>query len=124
MFNRVELKPENVLYRIGRALGMHEIDFEVEEFNRKYFATATDRKFAFDLLSPKTIDLLLRFPTRHWQFDGSFIVLLSPRFYDYLDALRALEEVREVIESFDSVVRNQCGLNPTWQPLMGGGSFT
>lgn len=120
MFHRVELKPENVFFKIGRALGMQEIDFEVEQFNKMYFVTAADRKFAFDLLCPKAIDTLMKFSPRHWQFDGPFVVILRSSFYDYYDALRAMEEIREVLQTVQPYLRQECGFSPTWQPLLGG----
>ena len=117
-FQRVELRPENVLFRLGRALGMQDIQVEVEQFNRKYFVTAADRKFAFDLLSPKVIDQMLKFPTRHWQFDGSFVVILRSDFYDYFDALRAMEEIREVLQAVEPFVKQDCHIDPKWEPLL------
>ncbi len=117
-FPRVELRPESLAFRLGRALGMQDIEVEVEQFNRKYFVTAADRKFAFDLLSPKVVDQMLRFPTRHWQFDGSFVVILRSDFYDYFDALRAMEEIREVLQDLEPFVKRDHAIDPKWEPLL------
>lgn len=121
LFKWVELRPENVFYRIGHAFGVQEIDFEVEAFNRKYHVTGQDRRFAFNLLSPRTIDVLMRYPSRHWEFGASFIVILRKGNFDYMDALRAIEEMKDVLGTIEPFLKQDYGFTPKWQPLLESG---
>ena len=47
---------------------MHEIKFELDEFNQRYFVKADDERRVFDLLDPRMIDYLMSLPPRSWQF--------------------------------------------------------
>ena len=50
---------ENVLTRLGGALGFDDIEFESEEFNRAFRVKSEDRKFAFDLIDARMMAFLL-----------------------------------------------------------------
>lgn len=53
------VRPENVLDRLAGFLGFEDIDFESEEFSRKFHVTCKDRKFAYDLVHPGMMELML-----------------------------------------------------------------
>ena len=53
------IRPENVLDRLAGFLGFEDIDFESEEFSRRFHVTCKDRKFAYDLVHPGMMELLL-----------------------------------------------------------------
>ena len=44
---------------LARALGFGEITFESEEFGRKFAVGCSDRKFAYDVISPAMMGFLL-----------------------------------------------------------------
>lgn len=50
---------ENLLTRIADAVGLRDVEFELEEFNRAFNVKAKDRKFAFDLLDARMMRWLL-----------------------------------------------------------------
>jgi hypothetical protein len=56
----LELEPEHLGHRIAEKFGMREIEFELEEFNRKYFVRCSDREGAFALLDQQMMEHLLR----------------------------------------------------------------
>lgn len=56
---RLELVPEGMLGRLGTMLGMQDIEFESEDFNRRYRVRCADPKFAYDALPPRTMEALL-----------------------------------------------------------------
>ena len=61
----LELSPESVLTRVAGALGVPDIELESEDFNRRYRVKAHDRKFAYDVLNPRTMQALLSRPAQH-----------------------------------------------------------
>jgi hypothetical protein len=68
---RLCLTPENALTRLGRAIGVDDIELESEEFNRRYRVTCPDPKFASDVLTPRTMEMLLARPSLHFRVAGT-----------------------------------------------------
>jgi len=56
---RMEVRPEHFFDKIGAVFGFDDIDFESEEFSRKYHVKADDRKLAYDVFHPKMIEYFL-----------------------------------------------------------------
>ena len=61
----LELSPESALTRLAGVLGFDDVELESEDFNRKYRVKARDRKFAYDVLNPRTMAALLGRPSLH-----------------------------------------------------------
>lgn len=72
---RLELTPENALTRLGGALGLADLELESEDFNRRYRVRSDDRRLAYDVLHPRTIEQLLALPTLNLRLDGADAVL-------------------------------------------------
>lgn len=77
----VRIEKENVLTRLADRVGMRDIDFESEEFNRRFNVKATDREFAFKLLDARMLQWLLRTEGSHcYEVYGAWLLA-------YCDAL-------------------------------------
>ncbi len=53
------IRPEGVFDKIAGAFGFDDIDFESEEFSRRFYVKSTDRRFAYDVLHPRMMEFLL-----------------------------------------------------------------
>ena len=53
------IRPEGVWDKLKGAFGFDDIDFESAEFSRKFYVQSSDRKFAYDVLHPQMMELLL-----------------------------------------------------------------
>lgn len=53
------IRQETFADRIKAAIGFDDIDFESEEFSRRFHVTCTDKKFAYDIITPRMMDYLL-----------------------------------------------------------------
>jgi len=53
------IRRENLLDKLAGAVGFDDIDFESEEFSRKFFVKSSDKKFAYDVISPAMMEFLL-----------------------------------------------------------------
>jgi hypothetical protein len=51
---------ENLFTRLADALSFHDIEFESEEFNRKYNVKCLDKKFANDFVDARMIEWLIQ----------------------------------------------------------------
>ena len=92
----LEVCRESVLNKVGRALGFRDIEFENEEFNRRFNISCKDRKFASDVLHPRMMQWLLDNEGPGWRMDRADLVCwdsgrISPEVVDrqlgYLDAI-------------------------------------
>jgi hypothetical protein len=56
------IRPESVLDKLAAFVGWDDIDFESAEFSRKYFVKSPDRRWAYDVLHTRAMQLLLDCP--------------------------------------------------------------
>jgi hypothetical protein len=61
-FIPLSIRPESFFDRAAAAIGFEDIDFESEEFSRKYYVSSPDKRFAYDVINPKTMEFLLAHP--------------------------------------------------------------
>ena len=67
---RLQVTPENLFTRLGNAVGLTDIELESEDFNRAFRVHANDPKFASDVLSARTMQMLLSRPHFSWRIEG------------------------------------------------------
>lgn len=53
------VRREGFFDKVKGALGFDDIDFESEEFSRTFFVQSPDKRFAYDVLHPRVMELLL-----------------------------------------------------------------
>lgn len=54
------IRPENMFDRLAEMVGFDDIDFESEEFSRKFHVKSPDKKFAYDVIHPRMMEFLLK----------------------------------------------------------------
>lgn len=64
----LSIRRENPFDKVGEFLGKDDIDFESAEFSRKFYVTANDRKWAYDVIHQRTMDFLLASPSYNIAF--------------------------------------------------------
>lgn len=62
---RVELTPQNAISGFVGRLTDRDITVESHDFNRRYVVHANDRSWAYQMLTPRTIDRLTSLPAVH-----------------------------------------------------------
>lgn len=110
----LSMSPENVLHRIGSKLGMKDLTFELEEFNRRYFIQCQDARAAHDILHPQAIEFLMMHPVREWQFGGYHLMIHQHGYYDPLEIRRIMEEIQGFLELVPEYVRQDRSFAPNW----------
>ncbi len=53
------IRPEGMFDKLAGVFGFDDIDFESEEFSRKFYVKSPDKKFAYDVLHPRMMEFLL-----------------------------------------------------------------
>lgn len=100
----LQVTPESVFTRMGHALGLDDIDLESEDFNRKFRVHANDRKFASDVLTPRTMQALLARPATSWRISGSDILSWTEDRLSPLLVTKSASTLELVIDGIPSFV--------------------
>ncbi|GAB4549053.1 MAG: hypothetical protein Tsb0013_10020 [Phycisphaerales bacterium] len=58
------IRREHLFDKIGGALGFDDIDFEDAEFSKRFHVKSKDRRFAYDLMSPRMIEYFQELDSR------------------------------------------------------------
>ncbi len=59
------IRREHIGDKLKSGLGFDDINFESEEFSRRFWVKSSDRKYAYDVLHPRMMQLLLDGNERH-----------------------------------------------------------
>lgn len=100
VFPTMMMRAEGFFDRIASLAGFDDINFESEQFSRRYHVHCDDRKFAYDLIHPQMIEYLLSVEPRHWQMYGTRIVLARSGRYSPGE----IAEVFRLIEGFVALI--------------------
>lgn len=99
----LSVTPENVVGRFfGRILDS-DVQLDSEQFNRTFTVAAEDRKFAYDVLHPQMMEMLLRRPDLAWRTEGDSLVMVSsgrhsPALVE--DRLAAMDAIADQVPEF------------------------
>jgi hypothetical protein len=69
------IQREHIGHKILGAVGAGDINFESDEFSRRYWVKSKDRRFAYDVIDARTMEFLLDNPGWHWQWNGNTLLL-------------------------------------------------
>lgn len=58
-FRQLEIRPESFSDKVGEFFGADDIDFESDEFSRKFHVKCSDPKFAYDVIHARTMQFML-----------------------------------------------------------------
>ena len=69
------IRKEGFFDRVSRAVGFDDIDFESAEFSETFYVKSKDRKWAYDVVSQRTMELLLKMPQYRIEIGGPHIAV-------------------------------------------------
>ena len=112
------IRPEGLLDKVTEFVGIDDIDFESAEFSQKFFVKSPDRRWAYDVLHQKTMELMLAYPRFHIDFQGSQVMA----YYDnktftlgeFGSALKVVTGILDYLP--ESVVRELKGIDSGGRP--------
>ena len=76
------IRPEKFFDKIGGLLGFDDIDFEYEEFNRRFYVKGPDKKFAYDICHTGMMDYLLQREQLTWELCGNCLLFYGLGTFD------------------------------------------
>ena len=72
------IRPEGFLDKAAGALGFDDIDFESAEFSRRFHVSSSDKRFAYDLLTARAMNFLLKCePPPPMRFENGVVLVYS-----------------------------------------------
>jgi hypothetical protein len=73
----LSIRPQRLFNKVTEFVGFDAIDFESAEFSQKYAVKSPDRRWAYDVLHQKTLELMLDYPRFHIDFQGTQVAAYS-----------------------------------------------
>ncbi len=111
---RLQVTRENILTRFGGAIGLGDIEFESEDFNRTFRVTCPDPKFASDVIHPRQMAMLLaaapRMGSVAWRMEGSDLICWADGRQDPAKTLERLALLGAVLDGVPSFVWHDRGV--------------
>jgi hypothetical protein len=93
------VRPEGLFDKLKGAIGFDDIDFESEEFSRKFYVQSSDKRFAYDVLHPRMMEFLLREQPDAMDLEGgAMCVTDGSRLWEPADFRARLDFVRRFCE--------------------------
>lgn len=84
------IRPEGFFDKVTEFLGFDDIDFELNEFSRKFYVKASDKKWAFDVIHQETMEFLLANPTFNIQFADRHVMAWRGATFDVPEFIEAI----------------------------------
>jgi hypothetical protein len=81
----LSVSPEGAFGRLLGRMFNSDVELESEEFNRAFTVHADDRKFAFDVLHPRMMELLLQHRDTAWRIDRGWLLVVERGSYEIPD---------------------------------------
>jgi hypothetical protein len=106
----LSVSPEGVFGRLIGRMFNNDIELESEEFNRAFTVNSDDRKFAFDVLHPRMMELLLQHPDTAWRIDKGWLITVEDGSYEIFDIEPRLGFADRLLDTFPDFLREQYGL--------------
>jgi hypothetical protein len=105
-FPRLTIVPESWAHKIWDAIGGDDIDFESDEFSRRFWVKSEDRKFAYDVLHARAMEYLLAPGWRHWEAQGAAVAMWNPGRVRVDEVVSALDRLVGFVALFPDYLRS------------------
>jgi len=106
----LRMRSESLFDRVASWVGYDDIDFESDEFSRRYHVACDDRRFAYDILHARLIDYLLGCGSvPNLEMQGPLMVLFESQ-GDAANVRRLLAIGREIVAGIPDYVRSARGI--------------
>ena len=93
--------------------GFDDINFESAEFSRRFFVQAPDKRWAYDVIHPRTMEFLLAQPMSLLQFDAAAVIAWRGNTLGPAEFEQLIETARGVLDRLPPyLVQQQQTTNP------------
>ena len=103
----LQIRPEGIFDKLTELFGYDDIDFESDEFSRKFCVTAEDRRWAYDVIHQATMEFLLAAPRFTIQIAGPRIMAYHGGLYEPADFEHALAVVSGIVDRLPAYLQRE-----------------
>jgi hypothetical protein len=115
----LSVSPEGAFGRLLGRMFNSDIELESDEFNRAFTVNADDRKFAFDVLHPRMMELLLQHRDTAWRIDQGWLLVVERGTYEIPDVELRLDFADRLLDELPDFVLEQYGIPAPTNPAGG-----
>lgn len=101
------IRPEGIFDKMKAAFGWDDLDFESAEFSKRFHVSASDRRWAYDVITPRTMEFLLRCPNRELHFEGRLLAVRSNHRLDPDEVDGLLNMARTLLDGVPKFARGE-----------------
>ena len=101
------IRPEGGFDLFKRFFGFDDIDFESAEFSRRFHVTSRDRQLAYDVIQPKTMELMLMRPMFCLHFEQGLVMAMRNTRFEPNDFRVAIHLVDDILDLIPDSTREQ-----------------
>jgi hypothetical protein len=110
------IRPEGLLDKVGEFFGAEDINFESADFSRKFFVKAVNKRWAYDVIHPRVMELLLASPPFRIQFGLVSVMAYRQSPFKPADFQAAFQVVCGILDQLpEYVIQQQGQLRPPVQ---------
>lgn len=73
----LSIRPQRLLDKVTEFVGFEGLGLESAEFSKRFAVESPDRRWAYDVLHQKTMELMLEYPRFHIDFQGTRVAAYS-----------------------------------------------
>jgi hypothetical protein len=107
VFRTLVIRRETFGDRFAGAIGFNDIDFESEEFSRKFFVKSDDKKFAYDVVHQKMMQFLLENPGWDLHLISRSLIFYNSRVFSPEQFATAISFGRQFLSLFPDYLKQQ-----------------
>ncbi|MCJ7543656.1 MAG: hypothetical protein MUP47_03660 [Phycisphaerae bacterium] len=103
------IRPEGLLDKVSEFFGADDIDFESAEFSRRFYVKAPNKRWAYDVIYPRTMEFLMASPPFKIQFGLRQVICYRDQQFQPADYEAACRVVCGLLDRLPEYVLRQQG---------------
>lgn len=111
---------ESFFSAIGRVFGVRDIEFESDEFNKRFRVMCENRQAAFDILHPQMMEYMMSLPDLDIQAGGPFVMVHSSRLYSASEISGVVVAINGFLDRIPEYFKQDRGFSARWDSPMDG----
>jgi hypothetical protein len=101
------IRPERFFDKVAEFFGFDDIDFESAEFSRKFYVKAPDKKWAYAVIHPRTMEFLMAAPVFPLQFGARGVIAYRDTTFRPTEFEQAAELVAGILDRLPPYVEQE-----------------
>lgn len=101
------IRPEGLFDKVAAFFGKEDINFESAEFSRKFYVSADDRRWAYDVIHTRTMEYLLQAPSFTFQMTPEYLMAYRSSTFDPEQYDTAAQVIHELLNLLPEYVKQQ-----------------